>query len=982
MTDVRERGDARSWVEQISAIDSDGRYRALGRQVADGAASVAFAALSEPLIGWAHEKVGERWAPLLVPALVRRLSGMAQRTCLVELSRARRDGLLTGDDATERFESFLQRLREPEHRRAVLERHPVLARQLVVVTRFWLAHALEFCEHFAQDRPALVERFAGGADPGEVVTVHMGLGDPHRGARTVCVVEFDGGLKCVYKPRSLAPDSHFQELLGWVNERGLDLPAMRLLDRGDHGWAEFVEAAECEPGEPARRLFRRHGALLALLYLVRAGDCHVENVIVSGERPFLVDIETLFQPRVLSLAPDGASAAESEAAAMCEGSVLFSGLLPTGARAQDDAEIAGIGSSARTPRPGSGAPTPEVVGAGTDEMRIAVVPRRAVPVGTPRTGPRPLDHLQDIVAGFTEAYQLFVRHRAELAAGPIAAFANDRVRFIVRDTTHYALLLSTSFHPMFLREPAARDRHFDRLRDELHRRPGVAAFLNAERQALWRNDIPLFTVGVRDGLVYADDGQAVPGVSLRPGFEVVHEVLDRLGPDDLALQTWLIRTAVTSETIRSELTLVRERHPSVPARRPVAPAGLTRAADGIAERLASLAVRAEGEAVWLGCSTGRSGNYTVGQLGSGLYDGLLGIATFLGYHAKVRDCAESAVLAAEATRAAIRQLARAGDGATARVGLHGAGGVIYAFAHLHSLVPQLEVLDHAALLAERVLFEVSADEQFEVMGGAAGAILGLAALHRVWPADVVLDAIAAAADRLVATRTPCEAGAGWTPGALEELGVAAVPLGGFAHGASGIGAALAVATELLGDARYESAMRAAFTYEAHLFDPALGDWRDVRGHVEGIMSSGDVQGQDDVQGQPVAWCHGAPGIGIARHIALGLTEEPLWRSELAFATDVTLNSGFGADHSLCHGDLGNLDFLLLAAGREAMLLDPVHRQARSVVEGAAEHGWRCGLHPGLTAAGMFTGLAGIGYGLLRLHAPEAVPSVLALQPPP
>jgi lantibiotic modifying enzyme len=36
---------------------------------------------------------------------------------------------------------------------------------------------------------------------------------------------------------------------------------------------------------------------------------------------------------------------------------------------------------------------------------------------------------------------------------------------------------------------------------------------------------------------------------------------------------------------------------------------------------------------------------------------------------------------------------------------------------------------------------------------------------------------------------------------------------------------------------------------------------------------------------------------------------------------------------------------------------------------------------GVHSPSLMTGVAGIGYGLLRLAAPEAVPSLLALRPP-
>jgi hypothetical protein len=46
-----------------------------------------------------------------------------------------------------------------------------------------------------------------------------------------------------------------------------------------------------------------------------------------------------------------------------------------------------------------------------------------------------------------------------------------------------------------------------------------------------------------------------------------------------------------------------------------------------------------------------------------------------------------------------------------------------------------------------------------------------------------------------------------------------------------------------------------------------------------------------------------------------------------------------------------------------------------------EYGWVTGVPLGVETPGLMTGLAGIGYELLRLAAPERVPSVLLLAPP-
>jgi lantibiotic modifying enzyme len=110
------------------------------------------------------------------------------------------------------------------------------------------------------------------------------------------------------------------------------------------------------------------------------------------------------------------------------------------------------------------------------------------------------------------------------------------------------------------------------------------------------------------------------------------------------------------------------------------------------------------------------------------------------------------------------------------------------------------------------------------------------------------------------------------------------------------------------------------------------------------------------------------GLGIAADFDLALGS--------------VLATGPMANHSLCHGELGNLELLTAAAAlgnREAA----AHRtrRAATVLAEVARGGARCGTPGAVAAPGLLTGYAGIGHGLLRLAAPERVPVLLLLDPP-
>src|SRR6185312_3501666 len=115
--------------------------------------------------------------------------------------------------------------------------------------------------------------------------------------------------------------------------------------------------------------------------------------------------------------------------------------------------------------------TPEAVpyweGRGTDEMHIEH--KRALVGGAlnrPTLGgteANALDYAEAIVAGFTQIYRLLLERRDEFMSndGPLAQFANDQVRVLLRPTRTYGELLQGSFHPDFLNDALERDRYFD-----------------------------------------------------------------------------------------------------------------------------------------------------------------------------------------------------------------------------------------------------------------------------------------------------------------------------------------------------------------------------------------------------------------------------------------------------------------------------------------------------------------------------------------
>jgi type 2 lantibiotic biosynthesis protein LanM len=904
---------------------------------------------------------------------------------ILEMHIARLEGRLEGDTPEGRFDDFLRRLGEEQLIVPLLAKYPVLARQLVTTVDHWAEYLSEFIAHLCADWSAVCATFADGGEPGLLKTLDAGQGDTHRRGRSVLLLRFESGLRLLYKPKPLDVDAHFQELLSWLNARGAEPPLrpLKLLPRSGYGWAEFVAASPCRSEAELARFYERQGAYLAVLYSLGAADVHNENLLAAGEHPMIVDLEALFHPNVY--AGDAILGANLAAEALDQ-SVWQVGLLPR--RVWSDEESVGVDMSGLGGDPGQMNPHP-IVGwerAGRDEMRLT---RRRVELpaskNRPRLGGEEVDALayQDsILAGFTRMYRLLAQHKEAFLTDRLPRFAGDDIRVVVRSTNVYSLLLYESFHPDLLRDALDRDRFFDRLWGEAAQRPHLAGVIPAERRDLLRADIPFFAASPPSRTIFTSEGEPLVDFLAEPSLDVVRRRVHELGEADLAEQLWIIEASLATLRMGRHQAL-RKHLQLLPRERAVSTERLLARATALGERLEQLALQNDSGAYWLGVGPLDDSNWGVFPAGVDLYAGAPGIALFLAYLGSVTGEQSHTSLSRRAlapVRAQVRTwLEEEGREQNAAFALptvgafDGVASVVYVLLNLGTLWREPELVREAEALVAKLPPLISRDENLDVVYGSAGCILVLLALHAIRPSRNTLDVAVQCGERLLATAQPLERGLAWTT--LEGQ----PPLGGFSHGAAGVALSLLQLAGRSGEERFRAAALEAREYDRSLFIPELNHWRDLRVFPEkrrqrAARSEGQVM---------VAWCHGAPGIGLARLAGLNDSDDANVRAEIDIALASTIEHGFDMNHSLCHGALGNLELLLTAA--EVLGRPQDHEElerAAAVALGSLEaNGPVTGVPLGVETPGFMTGLAGIGYELLRVAEPKKVPSALVLAPP-
>jgi lantibiotic modifying enzyme len=388
-------------------------------------------------------------------------------------------------------------------------------------------------------------------------------------------------------------------------------------------------------------------------------------------------------------------------------------------------------------------------------------------------------------------------------------------------------------------------------------------------------------------------------------------------------------------------------------------------------------------AVWMGerCSWvaaspeggvgARAVTLTYRALGPDLYGGSAGIGLFMAELARATGDERHRATALGALRHAI---SHAGE-LSAAAFYTGTTGVAYALVRAAAELgePQLEAAARELLAAAALEPEPG---ELDLMSGCAGALVGLLALRVLLGDDGLLAPAFAHGEALLAGAQRSDGGLCWLPSSMPG----APGLTGLSHGAAGIAVALLELAAATGEERFRAAAAGAFEYERGLFDPAAGNWPDLRHFGPG---PGPAPGAP--RSFAVFWCHGAPGGALARlrAIELGFDAERLAaEARVALATTASwVDAGLAGavNYSLCHGLGGNAEVLVEGAtlGDFAETAD---RVAAAGIENYLERGqpWPSGAHGGRTEA-LFLGLAGIGRFYLRLARP-ALPSVLLLRP--
>ncbi len=868
------------------------------------------------------------------------------------------------------------------------QKYPALAQLVATSIDFWVETSAEFLQRLHGDRAQLEQAFEG---LGKVREISTSRADFHNRGRSVIILTFESQLKLVYKPKNLDSEVIYNQFLDWCNQHGnsLNFKVLKIINCQTHGWVEYVEYQPCENTLAAQRFYQRSGMLVAIMYALGGTDCIYQNLIANGEHPVLIDMEAIMYHEVNPLA-ESTEIGEHQDLANQKfwDSVIRSGLLPRWHFNQDNSiafDVSGLGNVESQQAPWT---NPQWKFINTDDMHLAfasvkIPPDKNIPI-LKGIALSPHDHLDDLIEGFRQMYHFLIKQKTVLwqNGSPLAALKGKWVRFTFRQTRIYTIILQKLLAPEFLRSGVDRSIELDILSRAFLRdrhKPFFWSVLQAEIAAMEQLDIPYFGGTTDSDALSFGVKQPIPNYFKQPSYNQVVERVQRLDRIDLAEQVAMIEGSFAARVAcinkpgkLDNFQLSNVRVTNLSQVHSLTAQELIFQAEKIAKTIEQMALStANNSCYWLDLAyISNTARFQLQPLNYGLYDGNCGIALFLAaldYVTNSNQFHSLTLKALESWRAIMQKSARESAQRLARnIGIgaaKGLGSIIYSLVRISQFLKDTTLIEDAERTAHLITPElIQSDRQLHLMAGAAGAILGLLTLYQATKSPNVLQKAIICGQHLLNHRISVNN----APKAGKTL--ADRPLTGLSCGAAGIAYALLKLYEVTNDREYLEAAKESIAYEHSVFSAKHSNWPDFRQSTQQLKFN-------------VSWCHGASGIGIARLGGLSILKTAEIERDIEVALQTTQNYCLQDLDSVCYGNFGRIETLLVAAHKlsRAQLQETALKQATLAITKAEETGTYQMLHNLPThkfSLSFFQGIAGIGYEILRLAFPEKVLSVL------
>lgn len=834
----------------------------------------------------------------------------------------------------------------------------VLAEMLTELTASWVNEVFEFCSRFELDLVEIQKKFGMKCED-HVTSIAQGLSDRHNCGRTVRKILFSSGIKVMYKPRKMDPEVFMEVFLKFMSNIGISPPFKTpvTIDKITYGWQLFVETTSFDTINSVENYFFNVGRTLAIFKLLGTTDIHEENLIVTGVKPYLVDLETVIQPNYMSVIASATPAIKSAKEALRD-SVFNTSMLPIWTESLNG--------------------SPMLCGALTDQLKVVVKKWTAVNLRTDKIryvnkrmvvkkGASNIvflngkkcktnKYVPQVSFGMTCMWKELCEKRSELLTF-FQRYPNFEFRVLPRSTVVYGALLKNLRNPKVQYNMVVAKAAIEVKYDEA---PPIDSFLmnptfiSAELKALKRLDVPIFTSCFDSVNLKSECGEILNVFDLSPRG-LVSDKLMRMDESDISTDLKIIRISLGNDrTVRRKKKEIQ----SVVVRS-VEMSRIDTKTQDIFNLVKNEAFRKDGTATWICKLQASDKSIGIDTMLSGLYGGLGGLGIFTAAYHHRYNTKDSYDLTNEIINSIEAIVEKNKLFEFEQVGLDGIIGTVYSLL----TIAKLTANSKANFLANTLLGSLESRTNFSI--GGYDLLYTTVGLLALWNQD----GLSASVRKTVLLPTlNCLMNDCQFQKVLESIvnkKCDSDVLLGLGHGLAGLYLALGkIEHDDITFREFHDAVELAILAG---YERETQRWPFYISHPLRLDHPGSIDFHK--------WCHGSVGIGLAACVNFG-------RKNANRILDLTMNSLSAGLLSnvdfLCCGNAGKLEFAIELEKRFTNRKDISMLKLKLLKYILYKREFTLEERENRDNISFFRGVSGIGYALLRSQNPQ-LPCVASLE---
>ena len=847
-----------------------------------------------------------------------------------------------------------------------LNEYPFMFRQLSVLLETWISSIKEFLKRYQADQDQIQITFLDGCDLNPIEKIITNLSERHNEGRRVFKIIFKNNKKIIYKPRSVEQEYAFNTFLSWLNKKiSVSFPHLKVLSQNGYGWVEFIEHDKCLTKNEVEKYYYLSGGLLFLLYFFHGKDFHMDNIIATKKGPYLIDIESLLHPCGNLFTTDLLQKSYLKKTDQSE-NVLSSGFLSFSSPSGKFNKIYDISAL----RGKSGYQTKFLkkvwYKTGKDNIGIEykqlVAPKHQNHFYCNGNLQLPEYYINSIIDGFMFFYQFFIDKKIELTLhkSPLYLFEKVPIRIMLRSSNDYALIQQLLTMPSNQKKGTDASLLIELLSQyfiHFDEKPCNWSFYIKEIRDILNIDIPY--------------------LSISSYKNIIKECFQRLSVKDLHDQEILLRKSLESFAHqKAHIDILSSNNDEKIGSDDIAIKNEIKYQSKYIYNMINDIVIKE-NFIKTSDKNFKKDQEVYQYLNDlYLYNGKCGILFFLSAYSYVFETFESNELITKYCHSILKttqEMLTSNYSKKLNLGAcNGIGSIIYSFVCIGQMLNNNSIIEYANELAHNISKnKIMITKKFDIEGGTAGLLLSLLSLYEVTKQNETLVLAKICASQLINNSDGNNICRGWKNDDN-------IMLAGYAHGASGIATSLLRLFKYCKNELYLKTAIQAFNYERGLYSDNHKNWRILH-----IKSSKENTSNSLFMN---SWCHGAPGIFLARMEALSFIDDKETQLDLNNAIEKMSNNELNRVDCLCCGNTGRSD-ILINGGKKLNKEDLIKKGEdlfyrtvkKAKIDGYFSLKNEIWENIDIHQIGLFKGLAGIGLLMLRILN-NRLPAVLSFEP--